>query len=71
MWNTNVKGVINVSQLVVEDMIGRGRGGCIINVSSVVSWYFYPFKSFCMHFISQRILNRNKLDWFLLSSYYS
>jgi len=34
-WNTNVRAVISVSQIVVEDMIQRGNGGCIINISSM------------------------------------
>ena len=35
----NVKAVINVSQIIAQDIIDRGQGGCIINMSSLVSQF--------------------------------
>jgi len=32
----NLKAVMNVSQIVAEGMIARGKGGSIVNVSSMV-----------------------------------
>ena len=37
LMNANVKGIINVSQLVAKKMIERNQGGSIVNVSSLVS----------------------------------
>lgn len=34
----NLKAVINVSQIVAKKMIERGKGGAIVNVSSIVSF---------------------------------
>lgn len=63
MWNTNVNGVVNVSQIVVEDMIARGRGGCIINVSSQVRHMTIILSNlFCMHFS-----NTAHFSWITLS----
>ncbi|XP_059475541.1 L-xylulose reductase-like [Neocloeon triangulifer] len=36
-FGVNVKAVVNVSQMVAEDMIGRGQSGAIVNVSSQAS----------------------------------
>merc|ERR1719367_2049102 len=37
MFNSNVKQVINVTQVVVTKMMAEGRGGSIVNVSSQAS----------------------------------
>jgi L-xylulose reductase len=34
--DTNLKSVVNVSQVVAKGMIERGAGGSIVNVSSMV-----------------------------------
>ena len=36
-FNTNLKAVVNVSQVVAKEMIRAGTGGSIVNMSSVVS----------------------------------
>ncbi|KAK6187526.1 hypothetical protein SNE40_005530 [Patella caerulea] len=37
IMNINVKAVINVSQVVVKSMLATGKGGAIVNVSSLAS----------------------------------
>ena len=37
LFNTNVKAVINVTQVCVKKMIASGTAGIVVNISSVVS----------------------------------
>ncbi|XP_054713986.1 carbonyl reductase [NADPH] 2-like [Uloborus diversus] len=40
--NINVKSVVNITQMVVNDMKARGQGGSIVNVSSTLGLYAAP-----------------------------
>jgi len=42
MYHTNLKSVLNVSQIIAKKMVERGTGGSIVNVSSVAGKKAFP-----------------------------
>jgi NAD(P)-dependent dehydrogenase (short-subunit alcohol dehydrogenase family) len=41
-FNINVKAVINITQLIASEMKSRGKGGSIVNISSILAEFVLP-----------------------------
>jgi len=60
LFNINVKSVVNVSQIVVQAMIRRGKGGSIVNISSMASKTHAPIAvAYAMSKGALDVLTRN------------